>query len=105
MWDISNPGFFDLGSRERADYDYVFSSGYFPLMPVQEEFFSVAMLYGWDEIDILRNKDVVQKIYNSNYNFAVAPLKPEVHAVEGNNKVTLYWDTKAEGSGGWVRDR
>jgi len=98
MWELSRPGFFDLGSRERADYDYVFSSGYFPLFPKQEEFFSVAMLYGWDELDILRNKEVVQKIYNSNYNFAVAPLKPHLRAVAGDKKITLYWDTRAEQS-------
>ena len=101
MWDVSRPGYFDTGSRERADFDYVFSSGYFPLMPQQEEFFSVAMLYGWDETDILRNKEVVQKIYNSNYNFAVAPLKPKVEAVASDKKVTLYWDSKAETS--WDR--
>ncbi len=96
MWEISRPGYFDIGSRERADFDYVFSSGYFPLRPNQKEFFSVAMLYGWDEMDILRNKETVQKIYNSNYNFAVAPKKPKLRAVAGDKKVTLYWDSEAE---------
>ncbi|MDZ7721855.1 MAG: hypothetical protein U5R06_03260 [candidate division KSB1 bacterium] len=98
MWDMSRPGYFDTESRTRADYDYVFSSGYFPLNPSQKEFFSVAMLYGWDEEDILRNKVTVQKIYDSNYNFALAPFKPQVRAVPGNNKVTLYWDRHAEES-------
>ncbi|MFH1196201.1 MAG: hypothetical protein V1720_10835 [bacterium] len=98
MWDYSRPGYFDNTTTGQNDYDYVFASGYFPLRPGQEEFFSVAMIYGWDEIDILRNKDVVQKIYNSNYNFAIAPLKPKVTAVAGDKKVTLYWDEKAEAS-------
>jgi hypothetical protein len=96
MWEISRPGYFDLGSRERADYDYVFASGYFPLMPNQKEFFSVAMLFGWDEREMLYNKEIVQKIYNSNYNFAVAPKKPVLRAVPGDRKVTLYWDSEAE---------
>jgi len=97
MWENSRPGFFD-GHIENADADYIFSSGYFPLFPKQTEIFSVAMVYGWDSEDILRNKDIVQKIYNSNYNFAVAPEKPVLTAVAANNKVTLYWDSRAEES-------
>lgn len=96
MWDISRPGYFDTGSREREDYDYVFSCGFFPLMPNQEEFLSISMVYGWDEVDILRNKEVIQKIYNSNYNFAVAPMKPKVTAIAEDQKVTLFWDDQAE---------
>ncbi|MBN8707164.1 MAG: hypothetical protein J0L62_14935, partial [Bacteroidetes bacterium] len=38
----------------------------------------------------------VQKIYNSNYNFAIAPNKPKLSAVAGDRKVTLYWDDGAE---------
>jgi hypothetical protein len=98
MWDFSRPGYFDNRTTQIADYDYVFSSGYFPLRPSQKEFFSIALVYGWDEIDILRNKDVVQKIYNANYNFAVAPLKPTVTAVAGDKQVTLYWDDVSEKS-------
>ncbi len=96
MWDFSRPGYFDKSTTERADHDYVFSSGYFPLRPEAEEFFSIATVYGVNEMDILRNKTTVQKIYNSNYNFAVAPNKPKVTAVAGDNKVILYWDEEAE---------
>jgi len=98
MWDFSRPGYTDNSSTDVADYDYVFSSGFFPLRPESKEFFSVSLIYGWDEPQILRNKDVVQTIYNSNYNFAVAPLKPTVTAVAGDQKVTLYWDDVAETS-------
>jgi len=96
MWQYSRPGYFDNSTIGQADYDYVFSSGYFPLQPGKREFFSIAMVYGDDEQDILRNKDVVQKIYNSNYNFAIAPNKPKLSAVAGDRKVTLYWDDGAE---------
>ena len=95
MWDVSKPGFFDA-RLVNVDADYVFSCGYFPLLARQSEFFSVALIYGWDETDIVRNKQIVQKIYNSNYNFAVAPDKPNVRAVAGDKKVTLYWDESAE---------
>ncbi|MBN1782334.1 hypothetical protein JW948_14465 [bacterium] len=96
MWDLSRPGFFDTQSTVVGDHDYLFSCGYFPLFPQQEEFISVAMVYGLDETDILRNKEVIQRIYNSNYNFAIAPVKPTLRAVAGNQKVTLYWDDAAE---------
>ncbi len=98
MWDISNPGYFDTRSTDVGDHDYVFSCGYFPLNSQQKEFLSISLLYGVDETDILRNKEVIQRIYNSNYNFAIAPTKPRVHAVAGDKKVTLYWDDEAEKS-------
>ena len=98
MWNFSRPGYTDNSSTGVGDYDYVFSSGFFPLRPGSKEYFSVALVYGWDEQQVLRNKDVVQLIYNSNYNFAVAPLKPNVTAVPGDHKVTLYWDENSEGS-------
>jgi len=97
MWDVSRPGYFD-GVMENVDADYIFSCGYFPLLSQQSEFFSVAMVYGEDEEDILRNKTIVQKIYNSNYNFAVAPEKPVLQATAGDGKVTLFWDDNAEQS-------
>ncbi len=96
MWDISRPGYFDTRSTDIGDHDYVFSCGFFPMLKGQEEFFSISMVYGWDEADILRNKEVIQRIYNSNYNFAIAPTKPTVRAVPGDQKVTLYWDDLAE---------
>ncbi len=101
MWEFSRPGYFDVSTTEVADHDYVFTSGYFPLKPNQDEFFSIAMIYGEDEIDIIRNKEIVQRIYNSNYSFAIAPEKPKVTAVAGDGVVTLYWDSGAEES----RDR
>jgi hypothetical protein len=95
IWQSSRPGFFD-SHLENVDADYIYASGYFPLLPGQKEGFSVAQVYGEDEQDILRNKDVVQQIYNSNYNFAVAPRLPTLRAVPGDGKVTLYWDEAAE---------
>jgi hypothetical protein len=98
MWQYSRPGYFDNSTTTVGDYDYVFSSGFFPMLKGGRQFFSIALVYGLDETDILRNKDIVQTIYNSNYNFAVAPLKPKVTAVVGDKQVTLYWDDTSEKS-------
>ncbi len=95
IWQVSRPGFFD-GHLENVDADYIFSCGYFPLLTGQKEFFSVAMIYGWDEQDIVRNKNIVQDIYDANYNFAIAPELPALKAVAGDRKVTIYWDDRAE---------
>ncbi len=97
MWGVNLPGYFD-GHLENVDADYIFSSGYFPLLPGQREAFSVGMVYGWNEADIIVNKKTVQDIYDTNYNFAVAPQLPALTAVASNSKVTLYWDDIAEES-------
>ena len=48
IWLVSRPGFFD-GHLEKVDADYIFATGYFPLLPDQREAFSVGMVYGWNE--------------------------------------------------------
>jgi hypothetical protein len=40
----------------------------------------------------------VQQIYNGNYQFAVAPTRPIVHAEAGDHSVKLTWDDAAERS-------
>ena len=95
IWSMATPGRFE-GEYLNIDADYIFSTGYFPLQPNQRESFSISVLFGEDEFDIVRNKQVVQSIYDANYNFAVAPRLPTVWAVPGNGKVTLYWDEAAE---------
>jgi len=98
MWNYSSPGYFDNKTTKVADYDYVFSSGFFPLKPNQDEFFSLALLFANNETEMFRLLATVKAIYNSNYNFAVAPLRPIVKAEAGDRKVTLYWDERAESS-------
>lgn len=97
MWERSQPGYFD-DRIENVDADYIFSTGFFPLLPGIREAFSVAMIYGWNETDIINNKNIVQEIYDANYNFAMVPKTPNVYAVPGDGKVTLYWDETSESS-------
>ncbi|MCB2211660.1 hypothetical protein KQI52_06060 [bacterium] len=83
---------------EGVNLGMMFASGKFPLVVGQTERFSMALLFGNNENDLIRNKKTVQAIYNANYNFAQPPYKPTITANAGDNKVTLYWDTRAEDS-------
>ena len=95
VWNHLAYGVFDT-SETLTNLGIIFASGPFPLKHLQSERFSMALLFGEDVDDLVRNKNVVQKIYNANYNFARPPLKPQVKAVPGDGQVTLYWDRRAE---------
>jgi hypothetical protein len=62
----------------------------------ETERFSMALIFGMDTDDLFRRKRTVQQIYNASYHFAKPPDKPQVKAVAGTGRVTLYWDTRAE---------
>ena len=62
----------------------------------ETERFSMALIFGMDTDDLFRRKRTVQQIYNASYHFAKPPEKPQVKAVPGNGRVTLYWDGRAE---------
>ncbi len=53
---------------------------------------------GLDLDALVFNKVTVQNIYNANYNFSKPPYTPKVTAVAGDQKVFLYWDSRAESS-------
>jgi hypothetical protein len=75
-----------------------FSSGTFPLIAGQTERYSMALLFGEDLDDLIKNKRTVQQIYNADYRFSKPPLKPTLKILPGDNKVTLIWDDVAERS-------
>jgi len=95
LWRRSVPGNFPQ-PEQNADIVFLYSSGYFPLKAGETQRFSIALLFGENKQDIIRNGEVVQKIYNNNYTFTKAPDKPKLTAVPGDKKVTLYWDQDAE---------
>lgn len=97
LWEEMLPGYFN-NSVSNTDADFLFSSGYFPLKKNLTERFSIALLFGDNLPDLIRNKQTVQTIYNQNYNFAKAPDLPSVRAYAGDGYVTLYWDDNAEKS-------
>lgn len=85
---LQNPG----------DNVFVYGSGPFKLAPNETQRFSIALMMGNDLPDLLLNSETAQRILEANYRFAQPPPKPNVVAVPGDHKVTLYWDDNAEHS-------
>ncbi|MBU1097211.1 MAG: hypothetical protein KKB34_12075 [Bacteroidetes bacterium] len=97
MWNRAIPNnFSDVASY--TDLVFVFGSGYISLDPGETKRISMALLVGEDLDDLLVTAEVVQTIYNQNYQFYKPPVTPTVVAVPGDKKVTLFWDTAAEES-------
>jgi hypothetical protein len=97
IWNRTSYNHFDT-QLQNGNISFLYGSGTFPLVPRQTERFSVCLVFGETREDIFRNKQIVQKIYNENYNFARPPDKPQVWVVPGDGKVTIYWDDTAERS-------
>ena len=97
IWERISYSHFDT-SLQNGNIAFLFGSGPFILPAGSTERFSLGLVFGNDLQDIIRNKEVVQKIYDNNYNFARPPEKPKLTSVPGDGKVTLYWDDSAERS-------
>lgn len=112
MWQRMQPGYFSVPKsivNNRPEFgqdgDFIYASGYFPLLSKKTERFSLALVYGGgnggsredDITDLLKHKQTVQKIYDANYQFPIAPEPvPTLTAVPGDGNVKLYWDRRAE---------
>jgi hypothetical protein len=92
LWRRMTPGRFDVVPPTPQDGDFIYSSGYFPLFPKTPERFSVSLLFGEDYNDIVKNKKIVQQIYNAGYAFPQAPTKPKIAITHNDGKVVIYWD-------------
>jgi len=97
LWGTLRPGFFSV-TRQDVDGDFIYGTGYFPLLAKKTERISLAFFFGDNLDQIFNTKKTVQIIFNGNYNFAKAPLLPLVKAVGGDHEVRLYWNSKAENS-------
>lgn len=75
---------------------FLFASGPFKLKAGKTERFSLALGFGKDLRELKTTTKVVQQIYKANYQFAVPPPMPTVHAYAGDGYVTLTWDDAAE---------
>ncbi|MCS7013263.1 MAG: hypothetical protein NZM05_06495 [Chloroherpetonaceae bacterium] len=97
LWRVTTPGVFDTLDLVPKDGDYTYGTGYFPLKRGQTERLSIALVFGQTADEILTNKDIVQEIYDNNYNFAGPPRPaPRLSAIPGDRRVTLYWTSEAE---------
>ncbi|NNE70226.1 MAG: hypothetical protein HKN29_07660, partial [Rhodothermales bacterium] len=64
----------------------------------QTERISLAIILGVTEDEVLNSRDKALQAYLEDYQFAQAPITPELSVVPGDGKVTLYWDSDAEDS-------
>ena len=94
-WNQLAPGSF-TNISQTVDLTFMYGSAYFELPKDDQRKFAVAVIFGNDYEDILRNSATMQQIYNSDYNFAKPPNLPKLTVVPGDGKVTLYWDDKSE---------
>jgi len=92
LWSRMTPGRFDEIPPIPQDGDFIYASGYFPLMAQATERFSEALLFGEDLKDIQSNQKIVQQIYNSGYKFPQPPRKPKITITQDDGKVVIYWD-------------
>jgi hypothetical protein len=98
------PGRFFL-TRQIGQFDMYISSGYFPIEPGQRQrmAISVAMAGGGltvqnDLASAIKKQQQARTAFESDYQFAQAPIQPTLTAVPGDRKVTLYWDDLSEES-------
>ena len=97
MWGQLQPGQFDVPSQN-IDQTYLYGSAFISLDPGEQKKFAVAMVFGNDFDDILRNTVTMQNIYDNDYSFAKPPIKPTMNVSSGDKKVILSWDSKSENS-------
>lgn len=89
---------FDPTIVNNYNVGFLFASGPFTLDVGRRERFSLALAYGANLSDLQDNVEVVQSIYDANYQFATPPPLPTVQAFAEDGQVTLVWDTRAERS-------
>ncbi len=97
-WDVFRSAPPPHSGQITANLGMFFSSGPFPLQPLQTENYSMALIFADDKDDLVRTQKTVQQIYNADYRFAKPPDKPTLTAIPGDGKVVLLWDTRAEQS-------
>ncbi len=98
VWSFVQPGRFDVVPTSPGDYVFLYGSGSFRLRAGATKRFSIALIVGQNREDLRLNANTAQQIYDVGYVFAKPPQKPNLRAVPGDKRVTLYWDDEAEGS-------
>lgn len=94
--DVDPGARFDSAIVANYNLGFLFASGPFKLAAGKTERFSLALGYGGDLDELRRTVRTVQQIYNANYQFAVPPPMPTLHAESGDGYVRLSWNDVAE---------
>ncbi len=95
-WNKMVSGVFDTTFGQTTDNVFQYGSGPIKMAPDDKRRFSITLFFGYDKPDLFRSAKTIQRIYNEGYRFTKAPEKPQVNAVAGDGRVTLYWDDFAE---------
>ncbi len=101
MWEWLSSAVIDPNQtllQNPGDNIFNFGTGPLSLERGETQRFSMAILFGDNLTDLVLNAETSTRVLEADYRFAQPPLKPIVTAVPGNNQVTLYWDSRAEGS-------
>lgn len=101
MWEWLSSEYIDPNQelfKTPGDNIFNFGTGPLKLDRGETQRFSMCILFGDNLNDLVLNAETSTRILEADYRFAQPPLKPIVSAVPGDKRVTLYWDTRAEGS-------
>jgi len=107
LWLMEEEPFFDEYQDEPKNFVENFASGKFTLIQGATERVSMSELHALENLHeqtappfsapaLFKLKEVVQKIYESDYQFAQPPLTPTLTATPADGKVILSWDDIAE---------
>jgi hypothetical protein len=72
------------------------TSGPFDLDIGEEVSFSFCVIFGQNHLDLIRNAEFAQIMYNAHYQGYSPPNPPKVKVVGGHGKATIYWTNDAE---------
>jgi len=98
LWNIFNDPDSSFGAPLALNYNigFLFASGPFVLTDQSTERFSLALGFGANLRELRVTTKVVQQIYKANYQFAVPPPLPTLHAYAGDGFVQLNWGNASE---------
>jgi len=99
-WSVEiKPGVFNIRPGYQRDIAFSYGSGYVKFAGEERKHrYAIALLFGNNQDDILRNKRTMQVIYDADYNFSKPPRKPIVYATPADGKIVLHWNDNAERS-------
>jgi len=98
MWEKMTGNLENTDIEQETDNVFIYGCGPFKLAAGESQRFSIALILGENLPDLVQNAITAQQVFEADYRFAKPPLKPQLVAVPGDRKVTLYWDTRAETS-------
>jgi hypothetical protein len=94
-WQKCRPGKLD-GQLSNVNVELFWGCGYFPMKPGDIQRFSMGLVLALTKDELLVNKYWMNVGYSENYNFCRAPYIPNLRAIPGDHRVTLFWDSWAE---------